>query len=310
MSFIRPKPDSAILSVSQGLAWQRFGLTTLALGLIFFRPLFDLIRLALASEVHSHVLLVPCVAVYLVWIDRRQLPAAGTPSLGVALLAGLAATAALVISVVPALPFPADQRLSLRILALIFGIVACGAVFLGRDLLRRCVFSFAFLGFAIPLPEAAVDFCETVLQHASAEVSAWAFALAGPPVLHDGLFFRLPGISIKVAQECSGFRSTLVLFMVSTLASRMFLHTPWKRALLVLTIFPLGILRNAFRIWTLATLSVNLNPDILDSWLHHRGGPVFFALSLVPLYLLLFWLHRSERIHRPTPPPSNRPTPT
>ena len=288
--------------------WRRFGLAVLALGLIFFRPLFDLIRLALANDVHSHVLLVPFVSGYLVWTDRRHLPPTSAPSFGIVIFGSLGAAAALLTSFVPALRLPADLRLSLQILALILCIVACGGWFLGRNAFRHCVFSFGFLAFAIPMPEAAIDFCETTLQHASAEVSAWAFTFAGPPVVHDGLYFRLPGMAIKVAQECSGFRSTLVLFMVSVLASRMFLHTPWKRAVLVLTIFPLGVVRNAFRIWTLATLSVKVNPEIMDSWLHHRGGPIFFALSLAPLYLLLFWLHRSERIHQPALPPSETPT--
>lgn len=307
MSFSGPKPHASLLPVSDGRAWKRFGLATLVLGLVFFRPLIDLIRLALASEANSHVLLVPLVSAYLVWTERRQLPAAGSPWFGLAGLSAIAATAALTTSLLPGVHLPADQRLSLRIVALALGIVACGAVFLGRDMVRHCVFPIAFLGFAIPMPGTAIDFFETTLQHASAEVAGWAFDLAGPPVIHDGLLFRLPGMSIKVAQECSGFRSTLVLFMISVLAARMFLRTPWKRALLVLTIFPLGILRNAFRIWTLATLSVNVNPDILDSWLHHRGGPVFFALSLVPLYLLLIGLHRTEQIQRTAPPSSTRP---
>jgi hypothetical protein len=33
---------------------------------------------------------------------------------------------------------------------------------------------------------------------------------------------------------------------------------------------------------------------MLDTAIHHRGGPLFFALSLVPLFLLLWWLRRQE----------------
>jgi hypothetical protein len=33
---------------------------------------------------------------------------------------------------------------------------------------------------------------------------------------------------------------------------------------------------------------------MIDSVIHHRGGPIFFALSLIPLFLLLIWLRRSE----------------
>jgi hypothetical protein len=31
---------------------------------------------------------------------------------------------------------------------------------------------------------------------------------------------------------------------------------------------------------------------MIDSPIHHKGGPLFFALSLIPLYLLLWWLRR------------------
>jgi hypothetical protein len=33
---------------------------------------------------------------------------------------------------------------------------------------------------------------------------------------------------------------------------------------------------------------------MIDSPIHHRGGPVFFVLSLIPLFLLLWWLRRGE----------------
>jgi hypothetical protein len=33
---------------------------------------------------------------------------------------------------------------------------------------------------------------------------------------------------------------------------------------------------------------------MIDSDLHHKGGPIFFALSLIPLFLLLWWFRRME----------------
>ncbi len=50
----------------------------------------------------------------------------------------------------------------------------------------------------------------------------------------------------------------------------------------------LGIVRNAFRIFVLSELCVHVNPNFIDSPLHHRGGPIFFALSLVPFFLLVW----------------------
>ncbi len=294
-----PSPD--------GKAWSRFGIAVSALSLAFFGPLATLLKLALASDLHSHVLLVPWVAGYLVWIERRRLPTAGPPAVGATVLLGIAAAGCVAAGWLPGAALPADLRLSLRIMALVLGVAGCGSALLGRDIFRSCAFAFAFLGFLVPLPDGVVNLCETALQHASAEAASWAFDAAGMPVIRDGLVFRLPGMTIKVAQECSGFRSTLVLFIVSVLAARMFLLSTWKRAVLVAAIFPLGILRNALRIWVIATLSVDVDPDILNSWLHHRGGPLFFVVSLIPLYLLLWSLHRSERRSPQASDPRNSP---
>jgi hypothetical protein len=44
----------------------------------------------------------------------------------------------------------------------------------------------------------------------------------------------------------------------------------------------------------LAWLCVYYSPDMIDSVIHHRGGPIFFVLSLGPLFALLWWLRRGE----------------
>jgi len=86
-----------------------------------------------------------------------------------------------------------------------------------------------------------------------------------------------------------------VLFITSVLAGYLFLRSPWKRAVLTLAVIPLAILRNGLRIATLALLCVQIGPHMIDSIIHRKGGPFFFALSLIPFFLLLFWLRSSER---------------
>ena len=60
-------------------------------------------------------------------------------------------------------------------------------------------------------------------------------------------------------------------------------------------VIPLGILRNGFRVFVIGQLCVHIGPYMINSRIHHQGGPLFFALSLVPLFLLLLWLRRRER---------------
>jgi len=107
----------------------------------------------------------------------------------------------------------------------------------------------------------------------------------------------MPGIVLEVAQECSGIRSSWVLFITSLLASYLFLQSAWRRTFLVLFVLPLGVIRNAFRILVIALLCVHIGPEMINSAVHRRGGPLFFALSLIPLFILMWWLRRGDRGH-------------
>jgi exosortase/archaeosortase family protein len=114
------------------------------------------------------------------------------------------------------------------------------------------------------------------------------------PFLRAGQIFQLPNITLEVAQECSGIRSSLVLFITSILAANLFLNTTWRRLALVAIVIPLGILRNGFRILVIGLLCVHVGPQMIHSVIHRRGGPLFFVLSLVPLLLFLWLLHKGD----------------
>ena len=131
-------------------------------------------------------------------------------------------------------------------------------------------------------------------MRASADVAAWFLTVTGTPLLRDSQVFALPGIVLQVAQECSGIRSSWVLFITSLLASHLFIKSPWRRLILVAFVIPLGIVRNGFRILVIGLLCVHIGPQMIDSPIHHQGGPLFFVLSLGPLFALLWWLRRSE----------------
>jgi exosortase C (VPDSG-CTERM-specific) len=167
--------------------------------------------------------------------------------------------------------------------------------FLGASFMRFAAFPWAFLVFLVPFPRLIEDGLEIFFQYTSAEAAHLLIKLANLPVFREGLVFKLPGITIQVAQECSGIRSSLVLFITSLIAGQMFLRTPWKRAFLAFAVIPLAILRNGFRIMTISWLCVHIGPEMIDSPIHHRGGPIFFALSLIPFFALLLILRKTDR---------------
>ena len=270
---------------------------TLLLLACFAKPLYDLVRYALNSQLFSYVLLVPFISLYLAWLKKESLTTTGLPTRGLALIPSCAGVVVLLgywFAARSGSTMAQSEYLPWAIFG--FFLLFVGACFLclGREALRALAFPLGFLAFIVPLPMWLTDRFENFLQHASAAGADAFFTLSGMPVLKQGLIFQLPGMRIEVAPECSGIHSTLVLFITSLIAAQLFLATPLKRAILVFAVIPLGILRNAFRIWTIGELCVHVDPGMINSPIHRRGGPLFFVLSLVPLFLLLYILRRSE----------------
>ena len=279
-----------------------FALATAVLALAFIVPLWNLVRFAVGDDLHSHIPLIPFISLYLVWLQRKQLPRDSAPARKPAVFffaAGLGTAAWW------RLAHPADEAsLSLAMLAFLFLLTGAGCQFLGGALMRAAAFPFGLLVFTVPFPAFLRSWIETGLQHGSASVANWLFSLSGTPVFREGMNFQLPGMNLEVAPECSGIHSTLVLFITSLLAAQMFLRRPWNRAVLVLAVIPLALLRNGFRILVIGELCTRVGPEMINSPIHRHGGPLFFALSLLPFFLLLYLLRKSERPRTPRPPPA------
>jgi exosortase C (VPDSG-CTERM-specific) len=267
-----------------------FGLLTLS----FVQPLARLLGIALQNDLHSYIPLVPAISGYLLY-TRPIREIAYRSSIGPAIMMAAIGIAALGAAIGFGKGVSEPDNLSLMMLAYVCFNVGSGFLFLGSEWMRAAAFPVAFLTFMVPLPEAAATRLELALVAASADAAALFFRWTGTPMFREGVFLSLPGITLHVAQECSGIRSTVVLFITSVLAANLFLRSAWRRFALVAFVIPLAIVRNGFRILVIGLLCVHIGPHMRDSFIHHRGGPIFFVLSLVPLSVLLFWLRRHDR---------------
>lgn len=269
------------------------GLLTLAYGW----TLVSLVVHALGRDLHSHILLIPLVSASLIYSDRQRLPGTCGCSPAWAPLFAIPGLASLVVALAIGVGDNAlshNDFLVLTVFSFLCFLAAGGFAFLGRRWMAAVAFPAAFLIFMLPLPDAVVIGFENFLMAASADAADLLFSISGTPYVRDGQVIQLSAITLEVAQECSGIRSSYVLFITSLLASYVILRSPWRRILLVAVVIPLGIVRNGFRVLVIGLLCVHYGPHMIDSIVHKKGGPFFFALSLIPLFLLLWILRKSE----------------
>jgi len=299
-----PTPPRSLPATTDSAALRPLIIASTVLALLFSLPLFNLVRFALQSDLYSHIVLIPFISVYLARHRRATEPDHTPPNrlLAFAFFAlGLASLAVWALPTLSGAAFAREDSLALTTFSFLGFFAGLCAWHLGRQTLHRQLFPLAFLLFMVPMPVFMVSATETILQYGSAAVAQALFSLAGTTVFVDGLVFQFTVITLQIAPECSGIHSSLALLITSIIAGSLFLRSPVRRTLLALAVFPLALLRNGFRVFVLGELCVRISPDMINSYIHHHGGPIFFVISLIPFSLLLLLLVRSER--KPSPKP-------
>src|ERR1041385_4400588 len=241
------KPMAQIKKVP--VYWKRFFAAVAALIICFSIPLYQLLRLALHSELYSYIPLIPVVSGWVAWQQRKHFPKFSETARAIAgyfFAIGIAAPVFFCIKTAATSP---QDFLSVTIFSFISFLAGAVALFLGKEIFHALVFPLCLLIFMVPLPIELRQAMETFLQIGSATVANAFFTLTGTAFFQDGLNFQLPGINLQVAPECSGIHSSLVLLITSFVAAKLFLRNPWLRAILILATIPLALLRNGFRIF-------------------------------------------------------------
>lgn len=272
-----------------------FILFSLIVIIIFYLPLRELWVLSSDDELYSHIFLIPLISAYFIYLKRRNIFQNVSYSFKAGLIVLITGSLLYVVGLSQGFRLSQNDYLSLMTFTAVLTWIGGFILFYGMESVKTNLFPFVFLFFMVPIPGMIVERAISFLQIASTEVSYGLFKLTGIPLLRDGFIFHLPGLSIEVAEQCSGIRSSIALLITSIMAGQLFLKSAGRRILLALVIIPITILKNGLRIVTLSLLGVYVDQDILSSSLHRKGGIPFFFLSLIFLGAILWLLKRSEK---------------
>ena len=121
------------------------GVCAIALGLcaLFSKPLVALVLYAAHNELNSHVLLVPFVSAYLLYIRRQLLPRDYDASPGWAMIPLIAGGIALAAAWTPGVfggPLSPNDYLALMTLSFVCFLAAAGFLFLGKNWMAAAAF--------------------------------------------------------------------------------------------------------------------------------------------------------------------------
>jgi exosortase len=241
----------------------------------------------------GYCVLIPFLVVALFW-SRRKVLLAVPRSVWAPGLVFLGLATALHV-----LGFLAQQPLVSSV-ALLGGLYALLAVVWGWRFAAASFFPFVLMAFCLPLGRLAEPIT-VPLRQVSADISVFFIRnMMGIPVLQQGVqIMDAKGLyHYEVAAACSGIRSLITLFALTTIYGFLTFNKPWKRLLMVGMTLPLSLAGNVGRLICIVVASEAFGRGA-GEFVHNWFGFVTFAMALAVMFGLGHWL-REETMGQPT----------
>jgi len=226
---------------------------------------------------YSVGMLVPLVALYLVWRDRRGLGGAGIRPCFWAVALLVAAHGARTFGLV--FLYESLQRYSmvLTVVALVL-LVAGWAVF------RRTIWIWLFLLLMVPLPGRVHNLISGPLQSLAASGSVFLLEAFGVTVSQDGHVIMLNNrVPLAVAEACSGLRMLTAFVVVAATMAFLVDRPRWQKAVLVVSSVPVAIACNLIRLCVTAVLYLLTSSELAERFFHDFAGWTMMPLAIFAL---------------------------
>jgi len=183
----------------------------------------------------------------------------------------------------------------LALIGVPFVIVGITHYCFGWKITKAVLFPAFFFWFTIPVPG-----LETLLtgrlQILITKLCYNAGMLLGMDLTLSGTTVSVKGTDLDIAPGCSGIRSLMALVMIAAVYAYYTQKSLWKKAVLFACSFPLAIIGNFGRIFTILILAQLGMGDFAKKTYHDWSGLLlFFPIALSGLYLVDYLLNFKNR---------------
>lgn len=256
--------------------------------------LCDLWEIWQTNQDYSVGQLVPLVAAYLVWSDRKAL--AAVPSrvcwwgLGLLVFAQFMRVTGVYFF------FGSAERYS--IVLTIAGLVL---LLLGPAMTRRLLWILAFLLLALPLSRRVHGAISSPLQNFATTSAVFGLEMIGFLVQRDGNTLRIGNTHLAVAEACNGLRMLTAFVVVAATLAFVVRRPPWQKAFLVASSIPVAILANTVRLVVTGVLYELAGSQTAERFFHDFAGITMMPIAVFALMGEL-WLIRWITGSGPTSP--------
>jgi exosortase len=266
-------PDIRKLRERSILPWLATGFVLLAFLWSYWPGITDLWKTWQRSDEYSSGILVPFLAVYILWSRRRQIIGVQIqPSLW-GLLAFVAAQAVRFFGLF--FMYGSAERLSI-----ILSIAALVLLLFGWKFFRKVSPIVLFLLLMLPWPNRVQAALALPLQRWATSSAVFCLEVIGFDVAHEGNIIHIGNVAVAVAEACNGLRMVTAFFVISGLVVLLVERAWWEKLIVFVSSLPIALLCNTVRLTITAIAFTVLKGEYWEKMFHDFGGYAMMPLAL------------------------------
>jgi len=263
--------DSA--DIKKKIALLASGFVFIAFLWSYWPGIVELWKLWRLSDEYSSGLLVPFLAVYILWSRRADFARCFVkPSVwGLFAFAGAQAVRFLGLF----LNYSSAERLSV-----VLSIAALILFLFGWKLFRKISPILLFLCLMLPLPNVVQYYVGLNLQRWATSSAVFCLEVIGYAVTQDGHTIDMGNVSVAVLEACNGLRMITAFFVISGLVVLLVERAWWEKLLILVSSLPIALLCNTVRLAITAMFFTILEGEYWEQIFHDFGGYAMMPLAL------------------------------
>jgi len=237
------------------------------------------------SDEYSSGLLVPFLAVYILWSRRHAIAKTPVkPSMwGLFAFAGAQAIRFFGLFFM----YSSAERLSI-----VLSIIALVLLFCGWKFLWKVSTILLFLFLMLPWPNRVQAALALPLQNWATSSAVFCLEIVGYDIVQEGNVIHIGQTTVAVAEACNGLRMITAFFVISGMVVLLVNRRWWEKLIILLSCLPVALLCNTVRLVITSIAFTILKGEYWERMFHDFGGYAMMPLALGLMMVELFILRR------------------
>ncbi len=248
----------------------------------YWPGLVDLWKIWLRNDEYSSGLLVPFLAVYILWSRRQTIAQCRIKPSVIGIFILLAAQALRLFGLL--FMYGSAERLSIAL-----SIPALVMLLFGWQFFKKVATILLFLCLMLPWPNRLQAAVSLPLQRWSTSSAVFCLELIGYEVIQEGNIIHIGNSTVAVAEACNGLRMITAFFVISGLVVLLVKRAWWEKLIVLVSSLPIALLCNTVRLAITAVFFTVLEGEYWEKMFHDFGGYAMMPLALAAVVAEL-WL--------------------